>query len=323
MIDFNAMNIKMWSRLGSCGAFGAAMMALSEQDDDLAVITADLCFYSGSDRFRQSHPDQLYNVGIAEQNMIGVAAGMASEGYNVFATTYATFAAARVLDQVRVNMGYMQLPVKLIGLTAGLSVGILGTTHTSNEDLAAIRSIPNIVVLSPADTTETVKAVLAAAKENKPVYIRLSGVMGSPLVYKQDYEYTIGKAIRLREGNDVAIVATGTMVAESLKAAELLAEQGISATVIDMHTIKPLDREMLMSCLDSKLIVTVEEHSTLGGLGSAVSEALAEVAHKPPQLLIGLADHYVHAGDYKYLLEQYGLTPDGIASKIAGKLDAL
>ena len=319
MIDFSPSNIRMWSRLGSCGAFGAAMCSLAENNDNLAVVTADLCFYSGLDRFHQSYPDKLYNVGIAEQNMVGIAAGMASEGFNVFATTYATFAAARTLDQIRVNMGYMQMSVKLVGLTAGLSVGILGATHTGNEDVAAIRSIPNITVLSPADTTETVKAVLAAAGLDKPVYLRLSGVMGSPVVYKEDYEFTVGKAIKLRKGSDIAVIATGTMVHEALAAADILEEKGISASVMDMHTIKPIDKEAIMQCMDSKLIVTMEEHSTIGGLGSAVAETIADIPSKPPQLMIGLSDNYVHAGEYKALINEYGLTPEAVTEKILSK----
>lgn len=316
MMDFKPANLKLWSRLGSCGAFGAACNEIAENDENFSVLTADLCFYSGLDRFSQKYPDKLYNVGIAEQNMVGVAAGMASEGMNVFATTYATFATTRCLDQVRVNMGYMQLPVKLVGLTAGLSVGILGATHMSNEDLAIIRSIPNITVLSPADTTETVKAVLAAAKMDCPVYLRLSGVMGSPLVYQGDYDFEAGRAITLREGTDIAVIATGTMVAESLKAADILAERGLSVKVVNMHTIKPIDCEAVKACCNCRMIVTVEEHSVVGGLGSAVSEVLADIADRPPQHMLGISDNYEHAAEYGTLIEKYGLTPQAIAEKI-------
>lgn len=323
MSIFTPTNIRMWSRLGSCGAYGFAMSHLAEQKEDLIAVTADLCFYSGLDRFSKNYPEHFYNVGIAEQNMLGIAAGMASEGFNVFASTYATFAAARILDQVRVNMGYMKLPIKLVGLTAGLSVGILGTTHIGNEDIAAIRSIPNITVLSPADTTETVKAVLAAAETNQPMYIRLGGIMGSPLVYKDDYDFTLGKGIELKKGNDVSVIATGTMVAEALKASRLLEEQGISSSVIDIHTIKPIDGELIRACLDSKLIVTVEEHSVIGGLGSAVAEEISLCRQKPPQLFIGLSDRYPHADTYDALIGEYGLTAESIAKKIQEQLEKL
>lgn len=317
MIEYSQANIRMWSRLGSCGAFGAAMAACGEEYDDLAVFTADLCFYSGLSRFARDYPDKLYNMGIAEQNMIGAAAGMASEGFNVFATTYATFAAARCLDQVRVNMGYMKLPVKLVGLTAGLSVGILGSTHTANEDLAAMLAIPNITVISPADTTETVKAVMAAAKLDSPVYLRLEGAAGAPLVYKEDFEYEIGRAVTLKSGEDIGIIASGTMVAYALEAAKSLSERGIRTGVIDMHTIKPIDREAALSCLDKKLIVTLEEHSIAGGLGSAVAGVISEIKDKPPQLMIGLDDRYIHAGTYEEQLAEYGLTAEDIAEKIS------
>jgi transketolase len=213
----------------------------------------------------------------------------------------------------------MQLGIKLVGVTSGLSVGILGATHMSIEDIAIMRSIPNITVLSPADSTETVKATLAAAKIDGPVYLRLTGEMGNPIVYKEDYKFEVGKAITLKEGPDISIIATGPMVYNSLKAAEILEEQGIHCQVIDMHTIKPIDKEALYNTCDKKMIVTVEEHSIFGGLGSAVAECLAEKKVKPPQLTIGIADEYKHAGTYSYLIEEYGLTAEKIAKKISDK----
>ena len=319
MISLSPGNIKLWARLGSCGAFGMAALELPEMDDSVVMLTADLCTYSGLDRFKAKFPDRLYNLGIAEQNLVGVAAGMAKEGLNAFATTYATFAATRCCDQVRVNMGYMQLGIKLVGLTSGLSVGILGATHMSLEDIAIMRSIPNITILSPADCTETVKATLAAAEFKGPVYLRLSGVMGNPIVYREDYEYEIGKAITLKEGTDISIIATGTMVHYSLEAAEILETKGISCQVVNMHTIKPIDEEAIHKACNSNMIVTVEEHSVIGGLGSAVSESLAGKISRSPQLMIGLSDEFKHAGTYEYLLDQYGLTTEKIAEKIINK----
>lgn len=316
MTDFTSVNIRTWSRLGSCGAFGIAAMELPEINDKSVILTADLCTFSGLDRFKAKYPDRLYNIGIAEQNMVGVAAGMAKEGFTPFATTYATFASMRCADQIKVNMGYMALPVKLVGLTSGFSVGILGATHIALEDIAVMRSIPNVVVLSPADCAATIKAVFAAAKTNAPVYLRLSGTMNNPVVYKEDFDFEIGKAITLREGTDVTVIATGAMVYNSLKAAEKLAENGLSVKVVDMHTIKPLDEEAVKSACSAKLIVTVEEHSVYGGLGSAVAEALALEQNKPPHLIIGVSGDYPHAASYPYLLEQTGLTPDKIALKI-------
>jgi transketolase len=321
MISFTRATTRSWSMLGSSGSFGVAALELPELNSNVAIVTADLSFFSGLDRFRAKYPERLYNVGIAEQNMLGVAAGMAKEGHRVFVTTYATFASARTCDQVRVNMGYMQLDVKLVGLAAGLSVGILGPTHMSIEDIAVMRAIPNITVVSPADCTATVKATLAAAQHKGPMYIRLSGVMNNPVVYKEDFDFTIGKAIRLREGDDVAIIATGTMVHAALEAATLLAERQIACTVIDMHTIKPLDEAAVKDTLGAKLLVTVEEHNKKGGLGGAVAECLASVPRKPPQLVLGMSDMFNHPADYHYLLEQHGLTPKQIAASILATYD--
>ena len=319
MMKYSPTNIKIWSRLGSCGAFGMAAMELPDVNDDIVMLTADLKFYSCLTRFSEKYPDKYYNLGIAEQNMVGVAAGMAKEGLIPFASTYATFASMRCADQVRVNMGYMNLNIKLVGLTAGYSVGILGPTHMSIEDIAVMRSIPNITILSPADCTETVKATVAAACTDGPVYLRLTGGLNNPIVYERDYDFEIGKAISLRKGSDVAILATGTMVYQSLQAAELLEEYGISVSVADVHTIKPLDEEAVKNACETRLIVTAEEHSTFGGLGSAVAEVLSTIPDAPEQVIIGIRDRYPHAASYEFLLEQEGLTGKAIADKIYKK----
>ncbi len=306
-MKFSAMNAKIWSRLGSCGAFGQAMLEVPALCDEAVMLTSDLQFFSGCERFANKFPDRFYNVGIAEQNMVDVAAGMAKEGFVPFATTYATFASMRAADQVRVSMGYMGLPIKLIGLTAGFSVGILGPTHISIEDIAIMRTIPNVTILSPADCTETVKATLAAARIDGPVYLRLSGAQNNPVVYSDDYDFEVGKAIQLKDGDDIAIIATGTMVHNALRVAEMLETDGISASVLDMHTIKPLDTDAVRRCLGAKLLVTIEEHSAFGGLGGAVAEALAMESEKPRHLIIGIGDDYGHAGGYDWLMEQHGL----------------
>lgn len=317
MIDITPMNIRIWSRLGSCGAFGQAALALPKVEERTVILTADVCSFSGLERFRAQHPDRLYNMGIAEQNMIAVAAGLSHEGFVPFATTYATFAVMRSADQVKVCMGYMGLGVKLVGLAAGYSVGILGPTHMCLEDIAVMRAIPNIVILSPADCTATVKATLAAAKIDAPVYLRLTGSMNCPIVYKEDFNFEIGRAIFLREGTDVSIIATGSMVYIAIKASEKLAELGISAEVIDMHTIRPIDKEAIERACTKKLIITLEEHSVTGGLGSAVAEILAGKASRPAQLILGTEGPYPHAADYPSLLENSGLTPDKIATRIS------
>lgn len=316
MIAFSPMNVRVWSMLGSCGAFGQAALELPEVDDKIVMLTSDLCVFSGLERFKAKSPDRLYNVGIAEQNMIGVAAGFAKEGFVPFATTYATFASMRCADQVKVNMGYMGLPIKLVGLTAGFAVGALGATHMSLEDMAVMRAIPNMTVLSPADCTATVKAVLAAATCPGPVYLRLSGPMPNPIVYKGECSFEIGRANTLRDGTDISIIATGSMVYQALKTADLLQRDGLSAEVVDMHTIQPLDESAVDRACDRKLVVTIEEHSVIGGLGSAIAERLACRIKHPPLLIIGHQGKYPLAGAYADLIRQDGLDAESIYHRI-------
>ncbi len=316
MIEYSRANFRVWSMLGSRRTLGVAVDELADQYEDFTFVTADVGRYYAINRFIEKHPEKMINVGIAEQNMIGVAAAMVKEGYNVFAASYATFITARVLDQIRVNLGLMGLGVKLIGVGAGFSEGDMSATHMGLEDIANIRAIPGITILSPADCTETMKAMEAAAAMNGPVYIRLTGVANNPIVYTKDYEYQVGRAITLREGQDVAIVATGTMVNQSLKAAKLLEEVGISATVVDMHTIKPLDMSALKQLMGYRAIITVEEHMMAGGMGSAIAEALCTLPKRPPQLIIGVPDEYPVAAEYGELIEGCGLTAPHIAEKI-------
>ena len=322
-MDYSARNIKMWSRLGMCGAYGIALSDVVSLRDDVVALVADLRYFSGLDRFASEYPNSFYNVGIAEQDMVAVAAGMAKEGMVPFASTYATFAAARSADQVRVNMAYMELPVKLVGLTAGLSTGILGPTHMGLEDLAIIRSMPNITILSPADCAEACKAVEAAAELPGPVYLRFTGGMPMPCVYEDDYDFEVGKSIQLSEGSDIAIIATGSMVRNALDAATELNERGIHASVHNMHTIRPLDYSAIDQAVDKRLVVTVEEHGVIGGLGSAVSEYLSSIGAAPPLLILGCAGPYQHAGSYDYLIEQYRLTAPQIADSVIAKLQAI
>ena len=318
MIEFNVANARAWSLLGPSGIFGLAACELAETDEKFIALTADLCYFSGLNRLATSHPDKLLNIGIAEQNMLGIAAGMAKEGMNPFVTTYATFSSTRVLDQVKVNMGYMNLPIKMVGLTAGFSAGILGATHMATEDIAIMRSIPNMVVLSPADGMETMKAILAAAQTKKPTYIRMCSGARMPIIHKSDFNFEIGKAMRLREGKDISIIATGTMVYRCLRVAEMFEQDGISCEVINVHTIKPIDEQMIKKACDKKLIVTVEEHSKIGGIGGVVAEVLAPITKKPPHLILGTDDHYLHAAQYETLIERSGLTEKQIYESING-----
>lgn len=317
MIAVNSLNARLWSKLGQRSTFGITMIELGSVIPDLMVLTADLCTTSGLDRFRALYPEKLLNVGIAEQNMIGVAAGLTKEGYLTFATTFSTFAAMRSYEQVRLNMGYMGFPIKLVGLGSGFSMGMFGNTHYGIEDISLMRAIPGLCVISPADCTEVVKATEAAARYPGPVYLRLTGIANNPIVYREDYLFTIGRAISIRKGTDIAVIATGSMVHHALEAAKILESNGISATVIDMHTIKPIDTEAIRNvCSSHRMIVTVEEHSIIGGLGGAVAEYLSGIPSAPRLLIIGIPDTFQNAGDYLYLLEQNGLTGAQIAERI-------
>lgn len=316
MLKYSPINIKTWSIMGANGVIGTAVMDLPELNDKVIVMTADQCLNSGLTRFKNTWPDRFINAGISEQNMITMAGGMFKEGLMPYVTAQAPFMSMRSTDQVRVTLGYMKLGVKILGLSAGFSQGEYGATHHCINDLAIMRSIPNLTVLSPADCTATVKMILSVANSDLPVYIRLTGVTHNPVVYNEEPPFEIGKANLLKDGKDISVFATGTMVYHSLKAAELLSEKGIEAAVYDMHTIKPLDIEAVKQACDSKMIVTVEEGSVIGGLGGAVAEVLATRGNAPRLCLIGAQDAYIHADEYARLLENSGLTAPQIAEKI-------
>jgi transketolase len=317
-MEINEKNARQWAKLGSRGVFGQAILSLAgTTEKDLMVLSADLGNSSGLTRFKNTYPDLFRNIGISEQNMIGVAAGLAKEGVVVFATSFAPFISMRASEQIRMNLAYMNLNVKAVSIGSGISMGFLGNSHYGLEDAAVMRSIPNMTVVSPADCAEIWKIVYAAVEFDGPMYIRLTGATNNPAVFKSDYEFQIGKAITLRKGRDITIIACGTMVYESLEAAKHLEYQGISATVINMHTLKPLDSAAIdNAAANSELIVTVEEHNVVGGLGGAVAEYKSTLTNAPPQLFIGLPDEFGPVGEYKYLLEKYGLVGEKIADRI-------
>ena len=324
MIEFSRTNIRTWSMLGQNGAFGVAAMELPAMNPSSVVLTSDLTYFSGLERFKDRHPDRFYNIGIAEQNLLGIAAGLAKEGFSVFAANYATFATTRACDQLRVCLGYMRQNIKVVGCTAGVSIGILGPTHMSVEDIALLRAIPNLTIISPADCTATVKATLALANFNGPAYLRLTGGMNNPVVYNDDFDFQIGKANLLKSGSDVAVISTGSVVYQSVQAARILEQEGISTSVIDMHTIKPLDTDSVEHYLDKKLIVTVEEHSINGGLGGAIAEFMSATPHRRSvHLRLGLADRFEKAGDYDYLIDKFGLSSRAIADSIKHRFTEL
>ena len=294
-----------------------AALELGKELDELIILSADTSTSGGLERFKRTFPDKYIECGIAEQNMIGIAAGMASEGHIVITTTFAPFQTMRCCEQIKVNLGYMEQNVKMVGLASGVVQGSLGYTHNCIEDLSIMRSIPGIVVLSPADCTETAKAVAAAVEYVGPVYVRLTGGSNNPAVYSDNYDFEIGKSILLHEGEDVVLISTGTMVYKCLTVANKLNEQGLSVAVIDMHTIKPIDVEMIKKvCGYAKMVVTVEEHSIVGGLGSAVAEVKTAIQGAPPHLILGLPDQYGKSNDYEELLKDAGLTISGIIDAI-------
>ena len=312
---------KQWSRLGSRATYGQAILMLAEKSENLMVLSADLGNSSGLDRFKATYPDKFLNIGIAEQNMIGVAAGLAKEGSVVFASSFAPFITMRAAEQVRMNMGYMDLNIKTVAIGSGVSMSFLGNSHFGLEDAAIMRSIPNMTVVSPADCAEIVKTVFAAAEYPHPMYIRLTGAVGFPVVYEEDYDFQIGKAVELKSGTDVSIVATGSMVYESLEAAKILQEEGISVSVLNMHTIKPIDTKALDILISKwKTIFTIEEHSITGGLGSAVAEYVSSIPNSPVVNRIGLPDEFVITAEYRYILEKYGLVGSQIANTIKQKI---
>lgn len=316
----NPALIKAYARLGQKGAAaGIGMMELAKNDTDMRVVVADSVAIASLDRFYTSYPERVINVGISEQNMIGIAAGLSSEdGRAVFACTYAEFVVTRALEFVRQNLSYHQFNVKLIGNSAGFAMETLAVSHWATEDIAFIRALPNMTILSAADSLSAIKCVKAAHDIKGPVYVRLSGLLNCPIVYDKDYEFEVGKAITLREGTDVTIIATGMMVRESLDAAEILSAHGINCKVVDMHTIKPLDTECIDESLsNSKLIVSVEEHSVIGGLGGAIAEYMADKDKTPRLVRIGVEDHFGKLGDLRYCWEQHGLT----ALQIAGRIE--
>ena len=293
-------------------AYGEALVKLGKENSDVVVLEADLSKSTMTAYFKKEFPERHINVGIAEADMIGTAAGFATTGKIPFASTFAMFAAGRAYDQIRNSVAYPKLNVKICPTHAGVSLGEDGGSHQAIEDVALMRVIPGMVVLSPADATETEKMVFAAAKYNGPVYIRL-GRLNIPVIYGDDYNFEIGKAHTLTEGNDVAILATGLMVYEALEAAKLLEAEGVKARVINVSTIKPLDEEtILKAAKECKFIVTSEEHSVIGGLGGAVSEFLSE--NYPVKVIKhGVYDEFGQSADGDTMLNNYKLRAKDIA----------
>ena len=296
-------------------SYGEALVELGRENPNIVVFDADLAGATKTGVFKKAFPERFFDCGIAEGNMMVAAAGVSTCGYVPFASTFAMFAAGRAYEQIRNSIGYPHLNVKIGATHAGISVGEDGATHQCNEDIALMRTIPGMVVINPADAVEARAAVEAAILYQGPVYLRF-GRLAVPVIYDKDtYKFEMGKGVQMKEGTDVTIIATGIMVDMALTAAEQLANEGISARVINMHTIKPIDRALVLEAAKATgAIVTAEEHNIIGGLGSAVAEVVSEGC-PVPVLRVGVEDVFGRSGTVPALLEAYGLTPANIVAK--------
>ncbi len=306
--------MKLGDKIATREAYGKSLVAFGETHD-FVVLDADLAEATKTVYFKKAFPDRFFDCGIAEGNMVGVAAGLAAVGKTVFASSFAMFAAGRAFEQIRNSVAYPHLNVKIAATHAGITVGEDGATHQCNEDIALMRTLPGMVVINPADAVEAQAAIKYALENNGPCYLRF-GRYAVPVIHDPDtYTFEMGKGEVLRDGTDVTIAATGLMVSMALEAAETLAVEGISARVINIATIKPLDTELLETAArETGAVVTAEEHSVIGGLGSAVAEALAETC-PVPVLRVGVQDTFGRSGKVPPLLEMYGLTPAAIVAK--------
>lgn len=315
----NKVNFKLMSMAGQGGSvFGISLIELMNHRNDLMVLSSDMSTPAGLDKFKVAYPDHFMNMGIAEQNMIGTAAGMAEEGYKPICVAQACFITMRSFEQVRQFCGYMQIPMVIIGIGSGVSLQYMGNTHYALEDLALMRTIPGMEVIAPCDSYEAVKAFEYAVNSKHPVYIRFFGGTAIPAVFNEEKEFEGGKAIKMREGKDVQIIATGSMVGNVLKVADELAAEGFDTSVVDMHTIKPLDKDAID--LNKKLIVTIEEHNIIGGLASAVADVLSQYTSHPKLLKLGVNDRFVPVGSYKYLLHECGLDIESVKNEIINNI---
>ncbi|MBQ4528572.1 MAG: transketolase family protein [Clostridia bacterium] len=294
-------------------SYGAALAELGETHD-IIVLDADLSKSTKTEVFKKKFPDRFINMGIAEANMMSTAAGLATCGKIVFASSFAMFAAGRAFEQIRNSICYPNLNVKIGATHAGISVGEDGATHQCLEDMGIMRTLPNMIIINPADDTEAKAAVKAAVEHDGPVYLRF-GRLGVPVLFDNNYKFEIGKGVQLKDGNDVTLVATGLLVGTALEAAELLKNEGINARVVNIHTIKPIDKDIIVKAAEETgAIVTCEEHNIIGGLGSAVAEVLCENA-PAPMLRVGTRDVFGKSGKPAELFEEYGLTAEAICAK--------
>ncbi len=303
------------SKIATREAYGKALQKLGAENKDIVVLDADLAKSTKTADFAKLFPQRFFDMGVAEANMLSTAAGLAAAGKIPFVSSFAVFATGRAFEQIRNSIAYPALNVKIAATHAGLSVGEDGASHQSVEDIAIMRVLPNMTVIVPADGTETEKAVRAAVELKGPVYIRL-GRLGVPVIFDDNYQYTVGKAVTLQDGKDVTVIACGLMVGPAQEAAAALANEGIRARVLNMHTVKPVDKDAIVAAArETGAVVTAEEHSIIGGLGSAVAEVLAETVPVPMER-VGVMDTFGESGKPAELLEKYGLTAKDIVRAV-------
>lgn len=307
-------------KIATRDAYGQTLVELGNEREDIVVMDADLAAATKTGMFKKAHPDRFFNAGIAEGNMMSVAAGLAACGKTVFASSFAMFAAGRAFEQIRNSIAYPHLNVKIAATHAGVSVGEDGATHQCCEDIGVMRTIPGMVILNPADGPEAKAAVRAAADYDGPVYLRF-GRLAVPVFNEENVTLEIGRGKVMREGTDVTVIATGLEVGEAMTAAETLQAEGISVRVVNMATIKPIDKELILACAaETGAIVTAEEHNIIGGLGSAVAEVLCESGRPVPMLRVGVEDTFGRSGPALELLDLYGLTAPHIVEKVKAVL---
>ena len=317
-MEIDQKKIKILSIIGQRATLGTCLFENENKFDNLIVLSADTSTSAGLDKFRKIKSQKYLEMGISEQNMMGVAAGLSSEGFNVLTTTFSPFQTLRCLEQIKINLGYMKFKVTMVGLASGVTLGTLGYTHCSIEDIGVMHSIPNIQILSPADGLETYKSVLAALDSDNSTYIRLTGKSPSNIVYNDDYNFKIGLAEKITDfGDDVCLISTGSMVYHSMAASKILLEQNIKSSVYNFHTLRPLDNITLDKIFSKfKIIDTIEEHSILNGLGSIIANKIATSNKKNFLLKLGLPHNYEKSGEYDDILNFYKLNSQGITQSV-------
>ena len=310
-MEFDKKKVKLYSTIGPRATFGLVMLDLIKNNNNIMILTADVSTSAGLDRFRNQYTNNYIDVGISEQNLINVASGLSTMKYNVFTTTFAPFQTMRCLEQIKINQGYMKKKIVMVGLASGLVLGALGYTHCCIEDIGVLRSIPNITIISPADSLELAKTLEASLSYDGPIYIRLTGGPNTSRVYENDYQFKIGEPIILNEGNDGVIFSTGSITSNALLAVKEMKEKhNINYSLINVHTLKPLDPKVILKhCNNKNYIVTIEEHSIIGGLNSAISEILSKFTKNNKSFLpIAIHDEYKNSGSYEYMLDKNGLS---------------